>query len=554
ELSHVKRHDYLTQLLGRFACALHWFNPLVWIAARRMMIEREHACDDRVLSSGSRPSDYAAALLDIARSMRNGPLASVASVAMARRSQLSDRLLAVLDAGRKRANVTGKLVARAGVAAAFVVLPIAGAGIGASESPEESSDPQLTEVDSASTTRVSTPLETLASLSAATDVLASSGSTSGAISAIRVSQSECDWNARHNSTSTSVSSNDRETSVRIRVGNCRLRIELSGDITFNDDETDVTSISRGGYLEIEERDGRTRRKIEIERNGADLERRWVVDGDQQVFGADARAFLADMLPLLFRRVGLQAEERATRILEQQGVDGLLREISLIPSDHTARKYFGVALLKGKLDVSQVRKIVRLAGQEIASDFELAQLLVDVAESHPVDEAVKAAYVEAAGTIGSDFEHRRVLSAILARDALSTEVAAEMLAQATEINSDFELAELLVGIMGKHPIDKALTPAFFNAVKTIGSDFEQRRVLNKVLDVRPLTEEAVAAILESSLSISSDFELARVLIKIANRFEIGDALRPAFLEAADSISSEYERGRVMSALAPRGKVG
>src|SRR5262249_23767965 len=66
ELAHIKRWDWFTQMLAQVACALHWFNPLIWYAARRMRLEREQACDDLVLASGSKASDYAAELLQFA--------------------------------------------------------------------------------------------------------------------------------------------------------------------------------------------------------------------------------------------------------------------------------------------------------------------------------------------------------------------------------------------------------------------------------------------------------------------------------------------------------
>ncbi|MEQ8762462.1 MAG: M56 family metallopeptidase [Planctomycetota bacterium] len=67
ELSHIERRDWLVQLLSVLTCACHWYNPLAWIAARRLAIDREHACDDRVLERGTRPSDYASHLVAIAR-------------------------------------------------------------------------------------------------------------------------------------------------------------------------------------------------------------------------------------------------------------------------------------------------------------------------------------------------------------------------------------------------------------------------------------------------------------------------------------------------------
>jgi uncharacterized protein (TIGR03435 family) len=105
ELSHVKRRDCLTQLLARVAVAMYWFHPLTWLAARRLHLERERACDDVVLMSGVRGSDYAQHLVDIANAAvsRRSPFAA-AGVAMARRGRLETRLMSILDPQLVRAS------------------------------------------------------------------------------------------------------------------------------------------------------------------------------------------------------------------------------------------------------------------------------------------------------------------------------------------------------------------------------------------------------------------------------------------------------------------
>ncbi len=108
ELAHIKRGDFATQLLGRLVCACHWFNPLAWFAARALHTESEGACDDLVLSAGSRPPDYAEHLLDIARTLR--PVSSVAfvGIAMARTRRIERRVRAIIDGTRNRRSVTGR--------------------------------------------------------------------------------------------------------------------------------------------------------------------------------------------------------------------------------------------------------------------------------------------------------------------------------------------------------------------------------------------------------------------------------------------------------------
>ncbi|HKR94707.1 MAG TPA: M56 family metallopeptidase, partial [Candidatus Angelobacter sp.] len=86
ELAHIRRLDAFTLTLAQITTALYWFHPLVWFMVRAMRAERERACDDQVLASGTKASEYAHELLDIVSELRGPELA--AALAMARRSQL----------------------------------------------------------------------------------------------------------------------------------------------------------------------------------------------------------------------------------------------------------------------------------------------------------------------------------------------------------------------------------------------------------------------------------------------------------------------------------
>jgi bla regulator protein blaR1 len=101
ELAHVRRRDCAVQTLAQIACAAYWFNPLVWIAARRLRIERERACDDEVLARGAQPSAYANDLLEIARKVDSG-FATPAVLAVGSKSEFEHRIMAILAHGRVR--------------------------------------------------------------------------------------------------------------------------------------------------------------------------------------------------------------------------------------------------------------------------------------------------------------------------------------------------------------------------------------------------------------------------------------------------------------------
>lgn len=121
ELAHVRRRDLLGHTLGRLACAVYWFHPLVWTAAKQLRNESERACDDLALSCGTRATDYAEHLLDIVTSVR-GDATPLVALAMARRKEFEGRMLAILDPELRR-SAPGKKQSAA-LAGTFVLISL----------------------------------------------------------------------------------------------------------------------------------------------------------------------------------------------------------------------------------------------------------------------------------------------------------------------------------------------------------------------------------------------------------------------------------------------
>jgi beta-lactamase regulating signal transducer with metallopeptidase domain len=125
ELAHLKRYDGLSLLLTRLAVSLFWFHPLAWTLERAGRNDCERACDDLVLASGTKPSEYADHLLAIARSMPSfDPFRSV-TLAMSRKSQLEGRLLSILQPQVARRVFGARGVALACALAVAVIVPVA---------------------------------------------------------------------------------------------------------------------------------------------------------------------------------------------------------------------------------------------------------------------------------------------------------------------------------------------------------------------------------------------------------------------------------------------
>ncbi|HEV2818743.1 MAG TPA: M56 family metallopeptidase, partial [Allosphingosinicella sp.] len=124
ELAHVSRRDSLSRSAATIVCALYWFHPAAWYAARRMRLEQEHACDDLVLALGAGAHAYARDLLEVAGGLRRAPILAGLPAAMARPSELERRLAAIVGRASRRRS-SARFTAGSGAAALAATLLVA---------------------------------------------------------------------------------------------------------------------------------------------------------------------------------------------------------------------------------------------------------------------------------------------------------------------------------------------------------------------------------------------------------------------------------------------
>ena len=574
ELAHIRRHDYLVNLVQTLVETLLFYHPAVWWLSRRIRVERENCCDDLAVSLCGDPYAYARALADLEeRRGERGRLALAASG-----GSLLQRVRRLIGAPASHAGRgpgwlagTAAVLVLAGIVAGALgndVMRAQQAAIAAATAPIVPVTPATapatthaqvtTAVVAARTAPVTTAAEPVLREEAEVTAAVASTVLASDVRPALAPMTEVDSAAlavmpvlaSPRVAPSAVAVGDQESSGNFTWSNNgeRLQVSYRGEVEFSDDDTDVKRLSPGGYLKIKDGAWLRGRTVEFRADASgNLERRYWVGMSERPFDPEGRQWVAQALPRFIRQTGLGADARVARIFKASGASGVLAEIGRIEGSWAKRIYFKELLRQSNPDPQTARQILLQAGREIDSDFELASLLIESADKLLVDEAARKAYFDAARSIESDFEMRRVYSAALGRSSVSPAVLAGVLDAGRSIESDFELAELLAQVARSHALDQTTRPPFFAAVDTIGSDFEQRRVLSTLAGRRDLAPETVAAIVDSTAELDSDFELATLLLEIVKDHDVDGALRAPFFRAVDSIDSSFERSRVLQAL-------
>lgn len=125
ELAHIRRADYLWNLLQTAVETLFFFHPAVWWISRRAREERELCCDDVAVQSCGDPALYAAALLRLEEERRDQMRLAMALDGHQTRAGLRARILRILgDAEERPGRVRPLSLTVVGAAAILFLCPV----------------------------------------------------------------------------------------------------------------------------------------------------------------------------------------------------------------------------------------------------------------------------------------------------------------------------------------------------------------------------------------------------------------------------------------------
>jgi beta-lactamase regulating signal transducer with metallopeptidase domain len=587
EMAHVKRLDALTQLAGQLALALFWFDPLVWIANRRMQLEREHACDDYVLRHGTAPSMYAEELLSMVRSLgtpdHRTAQPAFAALAMARRSEFEGRMLSILDPVLDRHPLSKGRTFASAFAALLLVVPLA-----ALHPYQRAQAVQPTTTASLPTHRVSSPKG--AGLADAADSLKAKArvldefpesfkvhfGAGGVVVAPKASRStatpqepavietvsgkalSCDearfGSAASASTHTHATVNDDGSMFidysKFAADRC-VSATIIGKLGYTAKEDDIVQMPLGSHAVFRERTPQEDRIVSISRaSDGTIVRSYRVNGANEPFDGRAKAWLGSYLPFVLMETGVNVAPRVERWKSEGGTDGVLAHIEAMSSSSAKRAHYDAFLSVGPLSSADLDKVVRQAGTDLrGSSSDLRAILEKAAPTQAGGIRSGSALEAAIASINSSGDKTAVLATY--GRTKDRDMLLSVMRIARTINSSGDKARLLEDLAANYlgGTDKELHDAFFLTASTIPSSGDLRNLLETVIPYSQRSSDIVMHIIEASRLVPSSGDRADVLIMLIETGSVrSKEQRDAFFAAANTVPSEGDRARVLQAAA------
>jgi beta-lactamase regulating signal transducer with metallopeptidase domain len=553
EMAHVKRFDALTQLLAQIAVAVFWFDPLVWIAAHQMRVEREHACDDYVLRDGTAPSLYAGELLEMVRSIgdpshdRAAP--AFAALAMARRSEFEGRMLSILDPRLDRQTLNRRGTLMTALIVALLTVPLA--ALRPFQQPAKPVD-QLPESFKVS---ISSPA-----------VPPAPASKPGVAAAVAKPSTQARWSCEAYPTGTELYGTSSHISAHTGRDGERLDFLVSepgrcteaaliGNAVFSADERHIAQLAPGGFARFRERTSTYDRAVSVTPVGdGSLSYTALMSGRTVPFDAAMETWLSELLPTVLRDAGINVPARVARLRAQGGVPAVLREIARIRSSGSKRTHYEELIKNGPaLTADDAERIAQQVGRDLTSSGDLSSVLQMLPRSAVRSPGARQGLADALSRIQSSGDKANTLE-VLAPNA-DPELLLVLARAAQDLPSSGDKANFLIATAAEYltPSSESLHAAYFRTAATVQSSGDKANVLISAIPYAHGNPPIALQVVETSRGVASSGDAANVLIMLASQrvLQPGSSRETlAVIERTLTMESSGDRANVLISIATK----
>lgn len=348
-----------------------------------------------------------------------------------------------------------------------------------------------------------------------------------------------------NDTQISINSNGKHV-YQIKNNWHELSFEMKGDIELNESDTEVVSISRGGYLELVEKKPGRQHRLRIEGlTGGRLSYSYKRNRRNVDFADIDRDWYERMLITMIRETGAGAEKRTARILRTDGVAGVFDEIEQIESSGSRVRYMTYLMEQAKLNDVQLQRAAKMAAG-ISSSGDRSRVLRESAAHFLASDAAVPYYFDAVESIPSSGDKTRVLTYLVQEDLLNgRDRYLEAIRVSQSIPSSGDRSRFLMDAAGLYIAEAS--DVYFDALTTIPSSGDKTRVLLKLIEEDVLEAgSSLERAFKVAETIPSSGDRARFLIAAGPMYHAG--ARTAYFKAVDTLPSSGDHARVLTNLA------
>lgn len=380
-----------------------------------------------------------------------------------------------------------------------------------------------------------------------------------------------------NGTSFSQNSDGRVTKSVIESDNngLHLKVEYTGNITVNDSETAIESISSGGIFKYSK--NKSRLVAESTKDGV-INYQLNDDGEElNPQSEKGTKFIAAVIKDLIA-LGFDAQRHVARIYKRGGANAVLAEVGDLKSDYVKQVYLEELLKIGNLNKTEMNAVAKNIAA-LGGSYEKSQVLQKFTAAYLQNPQTVQAYFDAARTIGGDYEKSQVLQAALKQQLTKTSIG-QLLAVAATISGDYEKAEVLKKVAYIQGLDEENCNKLLSDADGIHGAYEKAGVLNEVIDgsslstvsfnlllqvaehingayeksgvFKALATKAVwstdewISLINAAASVNAAYEKSTVLITVAGKMPADAKVREAYMETAKTIGSNYEYEQAVNA--------